>query len=90
MGEGIRQGCGGAESRAAGEWNEKAVKWQSKCLWEMEGKTIPCGEGMRRHLALGSLPGHPSRTPGTAGPPWGRAYAPTVASAWTGEPRATA
>lgn len=40
VGEGICQGCGRAESRAAGEWNEKAVKWQSKCLWEMERKTL--------------------------------------------------
>lgn len=76
VGEGICQGCGGAESRAAGEWNEKAVKWQSKCLWEMEGKTIPCWERMRGHLALGSVPGHPSHTPGTAGPPWGRPVPP--------------
>lgn len=24
------QGCGKSKSRAAGEWNEKAVEWQSK------------------------------------------------------------
>lgn len=59
-------GCGRAKSRAAGEWNEKAVKWQSKCLWEMERKTLSWWEGMRGHLSprLPAL-GTSTHTPGT-------------------------
>ena len=53
MEEGICQGCGGPESRAAGEWNEKAVEWRSKCLREMERKTLPGLEGVRRSLSPG-------------------------------------
>lgn len=45
--------CAGAESRAAGEWNEKAFKWHSKCLWEMEKETLPWWEGTRGRRSLG-------------------------------------
>lgn len=44
-------------SRAQGsrEWNDKAVKWRSKCLWETERKPLLWWEGVRRVSAQGLL-----------------------------------
>lgn len=82
VGEGICQGCGGAGSRAAREWNEKAVKWQRECLWEMERKTLPWWEGVRWSLRPGLRAlGTPSPAPGVIPPHWSRSGASAVTSA---------
>ena len=78
-------------SRALGsrEWNDKAVKWRSKCLWETERKPLLWWEEVRGSLSLGLPAQAPQPYSRLTEPHWGRACPSAVTAAGAGEPRAT-